>query len=167
MNLVPAGPARNSNSATVGWVEQRGRQVNLRVVVRIDVIAGILVDAAGRVLIAERLYDHPMAGYWEFPGGKIHAGETAEAALERELAEELGISELEQAPFMQLDHDYPDRRVSLDFRLVTSWCGDARGLEGQRLQWQLPDAIDEQTLLPADAPVLKALRESLGPNQTD
>lgn len=167
MNLVPAVPARNSNSVTVAWVEPRARPVNQRAVVRINVIAGILVDVAGRVLIAERLHDHPMAGFWEFPGGKIHAGETAEAALERELAEELGISDLEQTPFMQLDHDYPDRHVSLDFRLVTAWCGDARGLEGQRLQWQRPEAIDEQALLPADAPVLKALRKSLGPVQAD
>ena len=127
---------------------------------RIRVVAGILADEFGRVLIAERMRDHPMAGYWEFPGGKIHDGESADAALERELVEELGVSELEHRPFMVLDHDYPDRRVSLDFRLVTRWQGEASGLEGQRLQWLLPVDIDDKTLLPADAPVLLALRNN-------
>ena len=134
---------------------------------RIRVVAGILVDKIGRVLIAERLRDHPMAGYWEFPGGKIHDGESADEALERELVEELGVSALEHTPFMQLDHDYPDRLVSLDFRLVTRWQGEATGLEGQRLLWLLPADIDDKTLLPADAPVLMALREKSGPGQAD
>ncbi len=130
---------------------------------RIQVIAGILIDKAGRVLLAERLHDHPMAGYWEFPGGKIQVGESPEAALERELAEELGISDLQQLPFMQLEHDYPDRHVALDFRLVTAWRGVAEGLEGQRLQWLVPEAIDDASILPADVPVLTALREKLKP----
>ncbi len=126
----------------------------------INVAAGILCDTRRGVMIAERLGDASFAGLWEFPGGKIDAGETPEMALARELDEELGI---EIGSFMHLKnirHDYPDRCVDIDFFLVYSWSGEPRGLHGQRLQWMPVDALDETILLPADAPVVRAIQTS-------
>lgn len=125
---------------------------------RLNVVAGILRDPAGRILITERIGDSPFAGLWEFPGGKIRNGETPAAALVRELEEELGIATGSSEPFMMLTHDYADRSVALEFLLVTSWRGEPRGLEGQAIAWRLPASISAEELLPADAPVLGALQ---------
>ena len=122
------------------------------------VAAGILRDAAGRVLIAERLCDGSLNGLWEFPGGKIGPGETAAAALERELAEELGIDVTASRPFMDLCHDYPDYSVKLEFFLVTGWQGEPSGLEGQQIRWVDTSDLNADELLPADAPLITALR---------
>ena len=124
----------------------------------LHVSAGILHDADGRILITERLGDAAFAGLWEFPGGKIVAGETAAEALHRELAEELGIEMLAYGNFMQLDHEYPDRRVSIDFFLVDAWRGRPFGKLGQQLRWLAPEDVDAALMLPADAPVLRALK---------
>ena len=123
----------------------------------IDVSAGILADEDGRVLITERLGEGPFQGMWEFPGGKIASGETAEAALIRELQEEIGIDALEFAPFMLLEHDYPDRSVRLHFFKVKKWQGEPIGIDGQKLRWIMPAEIDPGCLLPADAPVIAKL----------
>jgi 8-oxo-dGTP diphosphatase len=121
------------------------------------VAAGILRDSCGRFLITERLCDGPFNGLWEFPGGKIGAGESASDALRRELAEELGIEVTSSQPFMDLHHEYPDRSVDLEFFVVTDWRGDPSGLEGQQIRWvDAGDLVAEQ-LLPADAPVIEAL----------
>lgn len=125
---------------------------------RFRVAAGILRDGDGRVLLAERLGVGPLAGLWEFPGGKIAAGESADAGLRRELAEELGIEVDEATPLVALHHEYPDRVVELEFFLVTAWRREPAGLEGQGLRWVHPDDIDTRTLLPADAPVVRKLR---------
>ena len=98
-----------------------------------------------------------MQHLWEFPGGKVENGESAETALGRELAEELGINELEFAYFQSLDHDYPDIRVSIDFFIVSGWHGTPTGIEGQRLRWVNEDELDTEMLLPADAPIIAAL----------
>jgi 8-oxo-dGTP diphosphatase len=123
----------------------------------LDVVAGILLAADGRVLIAERTGDRPFNGMWEFPGGKIGAGESRQQALTRELAEELGIVVQKTNFFMSLEHDYPDRSVRLHFFKITGWSGDPSGLEGQEIQWLLPADIEDGLMLPADAPVIKAL----------
>ena len=128
---------------------------------RFHVAAGILRDAHDRVLVSERLADGPFSGLWEFPGGKIGAGETAGAALARELAEELGIEVTGQRPFMELRHDYPDRAVRIEFFLVEAWHGEPAGREGQRLRWVPIAGLDHAQLLPADAPVVEALRQHL------
>ena len=128
---------------------------------RLHVAAGILRDARDRVLVSERLADGPFDGLWEFPGGKIGAGETAAAALGRELAEELGIEVTDHRPFMDLNHDYPDRAVRIEFFLVEAWHGKPAGREGQRLRWVHITDLDHAELLPADAPVVEALREEL------
>ena len=122
-----------------------------------QVAAGILRDAAGRVLITERLCDGPFDGLWEFPGGKISDNESSREALKRELAEELGIEVTDLRPFMELHHEYPDRIVDLEFFLVTDWNGEPEGLEGQGVRWVSIDDLDERELLPADAPVVDEL----------
>jgi 8-oxo-dGTP diphosphatase len=124
------------------------------------VAAGILRDGDGRILITERLCDGPFDGLWEFPGGKIADSETVGAALERELREELGITVTGYRPFIDLCHAYSDRTVDLEFFLVTAWLGEPRGVDGQRLRWVLPEEMDPAELLPADAPVVNALRDA-------
>lgn len=124
---------------------------------RIHVAAGILKDRSGRVLLAERRDDRLYASYWEFPGGKIQPGETPEAALCRELTEELGIEVAAFEHFHTLEHDYPDRLVRLDFFLVTEWRHPVRPLDGQKLLWTAPADIDGERILPADLPVIDAL----------
>jgi len=122
------------------------------------VAAGILRDAAGHVLITERHCDGPFDGLWEFPGGKIQSGETSSKALKRELAEELGIEVTGSQPYLNLHHDYPDRTVDLEFFIVTEWRGKPEGLEGQEIKWVDLSELDSDVLLPADAPVVAALR---------
>jgi 8-oxo-dGTP diphosphatase len=124
-----------------------------------DVAAGILCDERGRVLIAERLGDGPFFGLWEFPGGKIEPGETAERALSRELAEELGIEVTESSSFMNLQHEYDDRVVSIEFFLVSAWNCDPVGREGQELRWVPSEFLDADELLPADMPIVAALQQ--------
>lgn len=123
-----------------------------------DVAAGILCDPGGRILIAERLGDGPFRGMWEFPGGKIAAGETAQRALSRELAEELGIEAVECSSFMSLRHEYDDRTVAIEFFIVSEWDGEPVGREGQALRWVPAQELNSDELLPADRPVVEALR---------
>ncbi|MCH8100094.1 MAG: 8-oxo-dGTP diphosphatase MutT [Proteobacteria bacterium] len=123
------------------------------------VAAGVLCDPAGRVLIAERLDDGPFHGLWEFPGGKIAAGETSVEALARELAEELGIEVITCSSFMNLRHEYDDRVVSIEFFIVSEWNSDPVGREGQELRWVPAHALDARELLPADIPVIAALQQ--------
>lgn len=125
---------------------------------RIHVAAGILRDREGRVLLAEHMHDRQFAGLWEFPGGKIDAGESREAALTRELAEELGIESSRFEYFMSLEHDYADRHVFIEFFLVTAWRHRVRGVLGQGLRWVATDALRTEELLPANVAVVDALR---------
>ena len=127
---------------------------------RIHVAAGILQNSHGDVLLAERLCDGPFHGLWEFPGGKIEDDEAADVGLKRELHEELGIEVLESEPYMRLSHDYDDRSVDLEFFLVKRWRGEPAGLEGQQLRWANVEQLDAAELLPADAPLLAALRQT-------
>ncbi len=122
------------------------------------VAAGILRNEGGQVLITERTEAGPFYGLWEFPGGKIHAGEAATAALKRELLEELGIEVTAVEPFMNLTHEYPDRIVELEFFVVPAWRGEPAGLEGQSLRWVDISDLKPDELLPADVQVISALR---------
>ena len=124
-----------------------------------DVAAGILCDAEGRVLIAERLGDGPFHGMWEFPGGKIGADETASQALMRELAEELGVEVTACQSFMNLRHVYDDRVVTIEFFIVSKWKRKPIGLEGQALRWVTKERLNATDLLPADMPVVAALQQ--------
>ena len=127
---------------------------------RIHVAAGILQNSQGDVLLTERLCDGPFHGLWEFPGGKIEDDEAADVGLKRELHEELGIEVLDSEPYMRLSHDYDDRSVDLEFFLVKRWRGEPVGLEGQQLRWANVERLDAAELLPADAPLLAALRQT-------
>ncbi len=122
------------------------------------VVAAVLKDGQGRVLVNQRPAGKPWAGYWEFPGGKIEAGETPRAALERELREELGLTVHAAQAWLQLSHDYPERRVELEVWRVRRYSGAAQAQEGQAFAWVRPEALGGLKLLPADAPIIKALR---------
>ncbi len=125
-----------------------------------NVAAGILCDASGRILIAERLGDGPFHGMWEFPGGKIALDETPAEALSRELAEELGIEVTVCASFMNLRHEYDDYVVTIEFFIVSDWNSEPIGREGQALRWVPRDSLDADELLPADVPVIEALQQT-------
>ncbi len=124
---------------------------------RVDVVAGILKKAGGLVLIADRTRSHSLKDCWEFPGGKVDVGESSSSALSRELTEELGIEVLAAEHFRHIEHDYPDLKVAIDFYLVTDWQGDPRGAEGQQIKWVEAGTLHQQSLLPADAPIVEAL----------
>ena len=111
------------------------------------------------MLLARRPPGKSMAGLWEFPGGKIGDGESPEQALERELAEELGVEVGAAERFMHLEHDYPDRSVSIHFFLVDDWKNEPAGLEGRALRWVSPAQLGDQNILPADVPVIEALQQ--------
>ena len=126
---------------------------------RVTVVVGLLIDEAGRVLVTRRAPDAHQGGLWEFPGGKVEAGESVDSALARELAEELGVSVEASARFMTLEHDYADKQVLLDVYRVTRWQGEPRGLEGQPLAWQLPAELSSWPFPAANAPILAGLLE--------
>ena len=123
----------------------------------IEVAVGVLEDAHGRVLIAQRPAGKAYAGYWEFPGGKIEAGETVEAALARELHEELGVQVHSCEPLLNLVHSYPEYTVRLQIRRVRGFSGEARSREQQALSWVRPGELAQWRLLPADGPVVQAI----------
>ncbi|WP_242524986.1 Nudix family hydrolase [Lysobacter changpingensis] len=123
----------------------------------VEVVAGVIRDARGRVLLARRTEGRDLAGLWEFPGGKHEPGESAEAALARELHEELGIEVDIGAPLINVPQRYPDKRLRLDVRVIAAWRGHARGLEGQALVWVPPQKLASYSMPPADRPVVAAL----------
>lgn len=126
----------------------------------IQVVAAVLRDAQGRVLINQRPAGKPWAGYWEFPGGKIEAGETPFDALRRELQEELGVDIQAARSWMQLVHDYPERRVELDVWQVQRFSGVPVSREHQVFAWVQPGELSGWKLLPADPPIVEALQVS-------
>lgn len=121
-------------------------------------VAGALIDAQGRVLIARRAAQRHQGGLWEFPGGKLESGETPQAGLARELREELGIGLRAARPLIQIPYDYPDLRIVLDLYRVEAWEGHPEGREGQPLAWVTPQALDPARFPPADHPAIMALR---------
>jgi len=121
-------------------------------------MAGALFDATGRVLIAQRPPGKHMAGGWEFPGGKLDAGEAPCDGLKRELQEEIGIEVLAAEPLIAYEHAYADRRVFLDLWWVREFSGTPRSMEGQSLQFAAIDDLEHIGLLEADKPMIAALR---------
>jgi 8-oxo-dGTP diphosphatase len=118
----------------------------------------VLRDTAGRVLVAQRPHGKELAGRWEFPGGKLHAGESPYAGLVRELREELGIDVRAAERLLRYPYAYPEKYVWLDVWTVTAWTGDVQSLDSQALQWVGVDALPTVDLLEADAPIVAALR---------
>ncbi len=123
----------------------------------IHVAAAVISDGHGRVLLTRRGEEMHQGGLWEFPGGKLEAGETVSQGLQRELKEELGIEMQGHRPLIRNLHHYPDRSVLLDVHLVTGYSGNPQGLEGQPLEWVKPGSLDEYPMPAADLPVLAAL----------
>lgn len=127
------------------------------------VAAAALIDADGRVLMASRPPGKSMSGLWEFPGGKVHDGETPEAALVRELAEELGIDVGESclAPIAFASHDYDTFHLLMPLYAIRQWRGDPQPREGQSLRWVRASAMSSVPMPPADIPLVALLREWL------
>jgi 8-oxo-dGTP diphosphatase len=127
------------------------------------VAAVVLVDADGRVLLAQRPEGKSMAGLWEFPGGKVDPGETPEAALIRELAEELGIDVAASclAPFTFASYAYPDFHLLMPLYVCRKWSGIPMAREGQRLTWVRPAQLADYPMPPADKPLVAMLRDLL------
>ncbi len=124
----------------------------------IHVAVGIVRDEVGRILISKRADHLHQGGKWEFPGGKVEAGETVFQALQRELQEELGVQVEAAQPLIQIPHEYKTRTVLLDVWEVQSWQGEATGREGQEIHWIALDEINLAQFPAADAPILTALQ---------
>ena len=127
------------------------------------VSAVALVDADGRVLLAQRPAGKPMAGLWEFPGGKVNPGETPETALIRELGEELGIDVAASclAPLTFASHSYPEFHLLMPLYVCRKWSGIPVAREGQRLSWVRPAQLVGYPMPPADKPLVAMLRDLL------
>ncbi|MFZ0845839.1 MAG: 8-oxo-dGTP diphosphatase MutT [Pseudolabrys sp.] len=123
------------------------------------VAACALIDADGRVLIAQRPAGKPMAGLWEFPGGKIDDGELPEQSLIRELKEELGITVNVAclAPLTFASHSYPDFHLLMPLYVCRKWEGTVTALEGQQLAWVKPNRLRDYEMPPADVPLVSHL----------
>jgi 8-oxo-dGTP diphosphatase len=130
---------------------------------RVLVVAAALIDADGRVLLARRPAGKMMAGLWEFPGGKVGEGETPEAALVRELAEELAVDASESclAPIAFASHPYDDFHLLMPLYVCRVWKGTPTPREGQLLKWVRPTAMATMPMPPADAPLVAQLRDLL------
>jgi len=120
----------------------------------IRVVAAVIYDPDGRVLVGQRPAGKTLAGCWEFPGGKIEGAESGAAALRRELREELGVEVGAMRPVFELRHEYPERHVELSVWKVDEYTGAPAALEGQALRWERPAALRSIGLLPADLPII-------------
>jgi len=124
----------------------------------LHVVAAVISNQQGEVLIAKRPDDKHQGGLWEFPGGKLEADETRQQGLARELNEELGITVKSSQPLIQIRYDYPEKSVLLDVWRVTQFSGEAHGREGQPIKWLLPDEFDEYDFPVANKPIISAMR---------
>ena len=127
------------------------------------VVAVALIDVDGRVLIAQRPQGKQLAGLWEFPGGKVEPGETPEAALIRELHEELGIDTQESclAPLTFASHAYESFHLLMPLFACRRWQGQPHGRENQALEWVRPNRLRDYPMPPADLPLIPVLRDWL------
>ena len=128
----------------------------------IHVVAAALVDGDGRVLLARRPEGKSLAGMWEFPGGKLEPGESPEAALVRELEEELGIAAERLEPFTFVSFAYPAFHLVMLLYWCRQWRGDLQGRDGQALRWERPGAMAALPMPPADVPLVDALVAAIG-----
>lgn len=124
----------------------------------LEVAAGVVLDADGRVLIAKRPAHLHQGDLWEFPGGKLESGETAEQALRRELREEVDVEVLECSPLIGIRHDYPDQRVRLSVWRVERFRGHPKGLQGQPVRWVAPEELPGYEFPAANRSIVAAVR---------
>lgn len=127
---------------------------------RVHVAAAVIRGTNGKILIARRADTQHQGGLWEFPGGKVEAGESVEAALGRELKEELGIVVEAARPLIKVQHDYPDKHVLLDVWEVSAFSGEPHGAEGQPLAWVSPRELADYAFPEANQPIVAAARLS-------
>ena len=123
----------------------------------LQISVGIIRNPQNQIFITQRAADAHMANKWEFPGGKIEAGETAEQALVRELQEEVGITPINATLYEKLEYQFPDRHITLWFWLVENWEGEPWGKEGQPGDWVELQAQDTEKFPPANEPVILKL----------
>lgn len=153
----PAGEEQDTRPPPAGAAKAgTGATADERI---IDVVAGVVADPRGRILLARRTRGRDLAGFWEFPGGKIDPGETAEQALVRELQEELGIQAEPGEPLIRVPHRYPHKRLRLDVRRIAAYRGVPKGLDGQALAWVPPHKLVSYPMPAADRPVVAALEQ--------
>ena len=123
----------------------------------VRVVAAVIENPQGEILIAKRPDHLHQGGLWEFPGGKLEAQELPRAALARELVEELGISVNVAQPLLKTRHDYPDKSVELDVWTVPSFAGEAHGREGQKIVWVRREELARYDFPAANTPILDRL----------
>lgn len=123
---------------------------------RIHIVAGIIFNGdQSQIFITKRPDDKHKGGFWEFPGGKVEAGESIEQALVRELDEELGIESTQISPYVHLEYDYPEKSLKFDFMIVTEFKHQPYGKEGQEGRWVAVSELADYTFPEANVPVLQ------------
>ncbi len=163
MTRAPAARAKSTSSATAGWASRNVRGEKSLAprsplnTPPLPVVAGILRDQRGRVLLCQRPAGRAQAGLWEFPGGKREPGEDSRQALVRELHEELGIAVLDARPLCSVRHDYPELAIRLEGWQVTRWQDQPSAHDGQAMRWLWPWQVHDLPLAPADRPLATAL----------
>ena len=127
----------------------------------VHVAVGVILDARRSILITRRAPDAHQGDLWEFPGGKVEAGESLEKALARELREELGITIGRTSPLLEIRHDYGDKAVLLDVHVVWEFSGEARPLEDQPMAWVRTCELQDYTFPAANEPIVEAVKKLL------
>ncbi len=125
---------------------------------RVHVAVGVILDPDNHVLLAKRPEHLHQGGKWEFPGGKVEANESTTDALVRELKEEVNLDINDTEPLMTISHDYPDKQVLLDIHTVKSFSGEAKGLEGQLVEWVALADIESYEFPEANKAIVEALK---------
>ena len=164
-NALPASPLgcpititkMSTDNAAQSSVANTANKPTPAAKVKVLVAVGVIENAQGEIFICQRSAQQHLANKWEFPGGKVEVGETVAQALARELAEEVGIAVLACEPFMQIEHDYGDKRVSLVIRKVTAFTGEPRGLEGQPSRWIAVSELGQYDFPDANGPIVEKL----------
>ncbi|MFD1006878.1 MULTISPECIES: 8-oxo-dGTP diphosphatase MutT [Oceanisphaera] len=129
---------------------------------KVLVAVGVIENSRGEIFICRRGASQHQANKWEFPGGKVEAGENVAQALARELAEEAGIVVQACQPLMQIEHDYGDKHVTLAIRKVTAFSGEPRGLEGQPSRWVPISELSQYDFPAANSPIVDMLQTEAG-----
>lgn len=157
-----AGTLRARHSQRMSCIDVTLPPVPTKINKLLLVVAAVVWDADGRVLIGERPADKIYPGWWEFPGGKIEAGETPEASLVRELDEELGLKTHVGClhPLTFVSHNYPEFHVLLPVFSIRQWSGDLTGREGQRFAWVKPNELRAYQLLPTAEKMMAAIHDA-------
>lgn len=155
-------PARGTRARLDRWILQRDVWEGAEAAKPMLLVAAVaMLDVDGRVLIAQRPEGKMMSGFWEFPGGKVDRGETPEAALVRELDEELGVDIRESclAPLAFASHDYDTFHLLMPLYVCRTWKGQVTAREGQKLAWVRPARLGDYPMPPADIPLVAILRD--------